>query len=191
MVLRAKNAEEPPLRYTRFPGSCRFGACSRAVVRLGQRRALCPSRAVCRLDPTCSFRPWPQSFQSRNDQAAIKEYLDREWQKKMRSKRDADAGKALRQAAKTGDSEAVRALIEAGVPVDHKGGDYEQTALHYAAREGRTATVEVLLANGIQLQHETLKVYLQVYSLSGGSAAAPRVVIHADVAPFMRPPPLR
>ena len=94
------------------------------------------------------FPPCPVC-QSKNDQAAIKEYLDREWLKKMRRKRDADAGKALRQAAKTGDSEAVRALIDAGVPVDHKGGDYEQTALHYAAREGRTEAVEVLLARGI------------------------------------------
>ena len=67
----------------------------------------------------------------------------------MRNKRDSDAGKDLRQAAKTGDSETVRALIQAGVPVDHKGGDYEQTALHYAAREARTEVVEVLLAKGI------------------------------------------
>lgn len=80
----------------------------------------------------------------------------------MRSKRDADAGKALRQAAKTGDSEAVQALIEAGVPVDHKGGDYEQTALHYAAREGRTATVEVLLTNGIQRRKWNFEVCLYV-----------------------------
>mmetsp|Transcript_81423 Transcript_81423/g.131981 ORF Transcript_81423/g.131981 Transcript_81423/m.131981 type:complete len:92 (-) Transcript_81423:83-358(-) len=46
--------------------------------------------------------------ESRNDQSAIKEYLDQEWQKKMRKKRDSDAGKSLRSAAKTGDAEAVR-----------------------------------------------------------------------------------
>ena len=40
------------------------------------------------------------------------------------------------------------ALIEAGVPVDHSGGDYEQTALHYAAREGRKECVQVLLQHG-------------------------------------------
>ena len=66
----------------------------------------------------------------------------------MRKKRDQEAGKSLRQAAKTGDVEAISALIQAGVPVDHSGGDYEQTALHYAAREGRTKAIEVLLAYG-------------------------------------------
>ena len=45
--------------------------------------------------------------------------------------------------------QAIRALIQAGVPVDHSGGDYQQTALHYAAREGRTEAVEALLACGI------------------------------------------
>merc|ERR1712100_601506 len=86
--------------------------------------------------------------QSRHDQAAIKEYLDKEWHRKMQKKRDEDAGKELRQAAKTGDAETVGALIQAGVAVDHSDGDYGQTALHYAAREGRTGCIQVLLQHG-------------------------------------------
>jgi len=90
--------------------------------------------------------------QSRNDHALIKEELDKQWKKKMSRKRDLELGKSLRAAAKTGDVEAIHALVSAGVPVDHCGGDsehdYQQTALHYAAREGRKECVEALLNYG-------------------------------------------
>ena len=85
-------------------------------------REVCRSRwcSDCLLlqTPVCLYHPPLTSntpsykrhtrTQSRNDQSAIKEYLDQEWQKKMRKKRDSDAGKSLRSAAKTGDAEAVR-----------------------------------------------------------------------------------
>ena len=47
--------------------------------------------------------------------------------------------------------QAIRALIQAGVPVDHSGGDYQQTALHYAAREGQTEACQRLVELGADL----------------------------------------
>jgi len=115
--------------------------------------------------------------ESRHDQAAIKEYLDKEWHRKMQKKRDEDAGKALRQAAKTGDAETVGALIQAGVAVDHSDGDYGQTALHYAAREGRTGCIQVLLQHGANpnARNRDMRTPLH-WAASNGSASAVRAL---------------
>lgn len=118
--------------------------------------------------------------ESRNDQAAIKEYLDQEWQKKMARRRDHEMGKSLRQAAKTGDVEAIRALVAAGVPVDHADGDYAQTALHYAAREGRKEAVDALLACGANpnARNRDMRTPLH-WAASNGTASVVRALVAA------------
>lgn len=82
---------------------CRSPWCSHCL--LPQLLFACITRPLTSNTP--SYKRHTRT-QSRNDQSAIKEYLDQEWQKKMRKKRDSDAGKSLRSAAKTGDAEAVR-----------------------------------------------------------------------------------
>jgi len=96
----------------------------------------------------------------------------------MRRKRESEAGKALREAAKTGDDEAVSSLIRVGVPVDHCDGDYEQTALHYAAREGRTKCIEVLLYHGANpnARNKDNRTPLH-WAASNGSASAVRTLV--------------
>ncbi len=86
--------------------------------------------------------------QVRNEQEEIKSHLDRQWMRKMEKQRTEKMNHALRAAAKTGDENTVRALIDAGVNVNSVGGQFEQTPLHYAAREGRTAVVQVLIQAG-------------------------------------------
>jgi hypothetical protein len=86
--------------------------------------------------------------QVRHEQEEIKSHLDRQWMKKMEKQRTEKMNHALRAAAKIGDETTVRALIDAGVNVNSVGGQFEQTPLHYAAREGRTAVVQVLIQAG-------------------------------------------
>jgi ankyrin repeat protein len=86
--------------------------------------------------------------QVRHEQEEIKEHLDRQWAKKMQRQRTEQANHALRAAAKNGDESTVRALIEAGVDVNSIGGQFHQTPLHYAAREGRTAVIQILVQAG-------------------------------------------
>jgi ankyrin repeat protein len=77
-------------------------------------------------------------------QEEVRAFLDRQWHDKMTKRRDTEMGQALRDAAKSGDVQTIRALLDSGVPVDHCG-EQGNTALHYAAREGRKDAVQALL----------------------------------------------
>ncbi len=58
---------------------------------------------------------------------------------------------ALLEAANSGKDQAVRVLLEMGVPVDSRT-DYGWTALHIAAYNGNAATVEMLVQAGADLR---------------------------------------
>ena len=98
----------------------------------------------------------------------------------MARRRDHEMGKSLRQAAKTGDVEEIRALVAAGVPVDHADGDYAQTALHYAAREGRKEAVDALLACGANpnARNRDMRTPLH-WAASNGTASVVRALVAA------------
>ncbi|HEY3176737.1 MAG TPA: PQQ-binding-like beta-propeller repeat protein [Candidatus Polarisedimenticolia bacterium] len=67
-----------------------------------------------------------------------------------------DRGEALRQAALDGDLAQVRALIEAGVPVDAPAPRYGQTALLFAAGKGHIEIARLLLDHGADVNaHES------------------------------------
>ena len=55
-------------------------------------------------------------------------------------------------AAETGNTAAVRVMLELGFPVDARGGDAGGTALHAAGYAGSTVTVELLLDRGADLE---------------------------------------
>ncbi|MGH9870337.1 MAG: PQQ-binding-like beta-propeller repeat protein [Candidatus Polarisedimenticolia bacterium] len=59
-----------------------------------------------------------------------------------------DRGEALREAARAGDLEKVRSLLDAGVPVDSPGPRHGHTALLFAADGGHLAVVELLVSRG-------------------------------------------
>jgi len=60
---------------------------------------------------------------------------------------DAKRGEELREAATAGDLARVRALLEAGVPVDAEA-RYGQTALYFAAEKGRLEIARLLVERG-------------------------------------------
>mmetsp|Transcript_698 Transcript_698/g.1667 ORF Transcript_698/g.1667 Transcript_698/m.1667 type:complete len:209 (+) Transcript_698:34-660(+) len=86
--------------------------------------------------------------QARDEQAEMKAFLDREWSERHHRKRVQKMGEKLREAGKCGDVQTIRALLDSGVYVDATDGEYNQTALHYAAREGRRDAVDTLLVAG-------------------------------------------
>jgi len=60
---------------------------------------------------------------------------------------DAKRGEELREAATAGDLARVRALLDAGVPVDAEA-RYGQTALYFAAAKGRLEVARLLVERG-------------------------------------------
>ncbi len=62
-----------------------------------------------------------------------------------------DQEEDLREAARRGDVEKAKALLDAGVPVDAKN-RYGATALFFAADKGHVAMIELLLARGASLE---------------------------------------
>ncbi|TFG87597.1 MAG: hypothetical protein E4H18_03375, partial [Hyphomicrobiales bacterium] len=61
--------------------------------------------------------------------------------------RPADRGQALLQAAKSGQADSIRALLESGAPAD-AATERGVTALHYAAQSNRADIVKLLAAAG-------------------------------------------
>lgn len=86
--------------------------------------------------------------QVRHEHEEIQGHLNRQWRKEMDAKNKAKAEHSMRAAAKDGDVASVRALIDVGVDVNSIGGQFEQTPLHFAAREGRTEVVQMLINAG-------------------------------------------
>jgi len=121
---------------------------------------------------------WEQEVRHQNKE--IKKMLDDQWRKDMQRKRDREMGQALREAAKAGDAETVIALLDAGVPVDHTDKEYGQTALHYAAREGRKEAVQVLVARGanVNARNKDLRTPLH-WAAANGTASVIRILAEA------------
>ena len=66
---------------------------------------------------------------------------------------DEDAGELLRTAARNGDAEQVRALLEAGTDID-AATQYGATALSYACDKGRLEVVRLLVERGANINQE-------------------------------------
>ncbi|HEY7697469.1 MAG TPA: ankyrin repeat domain-containing protein, partial [Vicinamibacteria bacterium] len=64
-----------------------------------------------------------------------------------------DQGEELREAARRGEVEKAKALLDAGVPVDSKN-RYGATALFFAADRGHVPMLELLLARGASIEVE-------------------------------------
>jgi outer membrane protein assembly factor BamB len=93
-----------------------------------------------------------------------------------------DRGEALRDAARTGDLAAVTRLLDAGVPADAKAPRHGQTALLFAAGEGRLDVVRLLVARGADVNaRETFFGQTPLSSALGG----PRGGSHREVALFL------
>ncbi|HEY6547581.1 MAG TPA: ankyrin repeat domain-containing protein, partial [Vicinamibacteria bacterium] len=64
----------------------------------------------------------------------------------------ADSGEALRDAAAAGDLAKVKALLDAGTPLD-AGARHGQTALYFAAEKGRLEVVRLLVEKGAKVDY--------------------------------------
>jgi ankyrin repeat protein len=84
--------------------------------------------------------------QVRDENAEIKRILDKQWSERQQKRRADELNKKLREAAKAGDAETVRALIEVGVTVNEVSKTFSNSPLHYACREGRTEAALALIA---------------------------------------------
>ncbi len=83
--------------------------------------------------------------QVRDESAEIKMHLDRQWSERQHKRRFDDLNKKMREAAKAGDAETIRALIDTGISVNEVSATYRNSPLQYACREGRTEAVLVLI----------------------------------------------
>ncbi|GCC38430.1 hypothetical protein chiPu_0016944 [Chiloscyllium punctatum] len=71
---------------------------------------------------------------------------------------DALGAQSLHRATVTAQDEAIRFLVtELGVNVNERATELKLTALHYAAKEGHTNTIETLLMLGIDIQARDVK----------------------------------
>jgi len=65
----------------------------------------------------------------------------------------------LHRAAGSGDVELIKALLEAGLPINAFDDDLSRTPLHYAASEGHIAAVRYLIDSGADVNaHEEEKI---------------------------------
>lgn len=103
---------------------------------------------------------------------------------------DLSKGEALRWTASRGLSQLVRRLIDEGVDVNAKGGEYEASALHYAAEESHYDVMNILLDAGASLsvpdwQGQSALHYVAGNNEDGRAAAAMTRVLKgrgADIA---------
>jgi len=56
------------------------------------------------------------------------------------------------RAAETGSTEAMRIMLDAGFPVDARGGDHGITALHAAAHSGSAGVARLLIERGADVE---------------------------------------
>lgn len=74
------------------------------------------------------------------------------------SAEDSLGAQALHRAAVTGQNKAIRFLVsELGIDVDVRATSTHLTALHYAAKEGHTSTIQTLLSLGADINSKDEK----------------------------------
>ncbi|XP_045385645.1 ankyrin repeat domain-containing protein 16 isoform X3 [Lemur catta] len=107
----------------------------------------------CQYDPdckdNCGVTPFMDAIQCGHIDVAR---LLMEKHKVCLSAEDRLGAQALHRAAVTGQDEAIRFLVsELGVDVDVRAASTHLTALHYAAKEGHTSTIQTLLSLGADI----------------------------------------
>jgi outer membrane protein assembly factor BamB len=95
-----------------------------------------------------------------------------------------DRGQALRDAARAGDLEAVRALLEAGVPVDAPAERHGNTPLMFSAAKGHIDVVRLLLDRGAEVNaRETFFGWTALdNALNGRHSAVARLLLERGAA---------
>ncbi|XP_065698245.1 ankyrin repeat domain-containing protein 16 isoform X3 [Patagioenas fasciata] len=96
---------------------------------------------------------------------------------------DALGAQALHRAAVTAQDEAIRFLIsELGVDVNERATDVQLTALHYAAKEGHTHTIQTLLSLGADVHAKDGKNRSALHAACAGQQAdAARILLRAGL----------
>ncbi|XP_032063315.1 ankyrin repeat domain-containing protein 16 [Aythya fuligula] len=96
---------------------------------------------------------------------------------------DALGAQALHRAAVTAQDGAIRFLVaELGIDVNERATALQLTALHYAAKEGHTDTIQTLLSLGADLEAKDRKGRSALHVACGGQhAAAARILLGAGL----------
>ncbi|XP_064905423.1 ankyrin repeat domain-containing protein 16 [Columba livia] len=96
---------------------------------------------------------------------------------------DALGAQALHRAAVTAQDEAIRFLVtEQGVDVNERATDIQLTALHYAAKEGHTHTIQTLLSLGADVRAKDGKNRSALHAACAGQQAdAARILLRAGL----------
>ncbi|NXW85436.1 ANR16 protein, partial [Alopecoenas beccarii] len=96
---------------------------------------------------------------------------------------DALGAQALHRAAVTAQDEAIRFLIsELGIDVNERATDVQLTALHYAAKEGHTHTIQTLLSLGADVHTKDGKNRSALHAACAGQQAdAARILLSAGL----------
>nr|XP_005504380.1 ankyrin repeat domain-containing protein 16 isoform X3 [Columba livia] len=96
---------------------------------------------------------------------------------------DALGAQALHRAAVTAQDEAIRFLVsEQGVDVNERATDVQLTALHYAAKEGHTHTIQTLLSLGADVHARDVPGWAALHAACAGQQAdAARILLRAGL----------
>ncbi|KAM9028941.1 ankyrin repeat domain-containing protein 16 isoform 1-T1 [Ara ararauna] len=96
---------------------------------------------------------------------------------------DALGAQALHRAAVTAQDEAIQFLVsELGVDVNERGTALQLTALHYAAKEGHTRTIQTLLSLGADVHAKDGKSRSALHAACAGQQAdAARILLRAGL----------
>ena len=125
--------------------------------------------------------------QVRDENAEIKKMLDKQWSDRQQKRQFDELNKKMREAAKAGDSETIRALVEAGIPVNVVSKTYGNSPLHYACREGRTEAALVLISAkaDVNVRNSDSRSPLH-WAASNGTASVVRALVEAGADLYLK-----
>ena len=125
--------------------------------------------------------------QVRDENAEIKKMLYKQWSDRQQKRQFDELNKKMREAAKAGDSETIRALVEAGIPVNVVSKTYGNSPLQYACREGRTEAALVLISAkaDVNVRNSDSRSPLH-WAASNGTASVVRALVEAGADLYLK-----